>query len=148
MVLVRQLDDEDDDGPLHLPRLVRLELVRGGDDEGDGGDDHHGEGEQRQKLSQLGSPWIFYGVPQPSSPLTQVVVTEVLLLRLLQGSLLGVQVAVLLALTDVQLGEILESAARLHTHVIHGPVLRETLVRGGSSFWCDFQRSAKKSSKG
>ena len=39
-------DDGEDDGQLHDTILVLLELVHGGDDEGDGGDKHHGQGEE------------------------------------------------------------------------------------------------------
>ena len=64
-----------------------------------------------------------YSAPDPGSPLSTLGVAEVLLLGLFHGALLGVQVAVLLALADVQLGEVLEGAAGLHAHVVHAPVL-------------------------
>ena len=58
--VVCHLDDQDHDGPLALALLVLLELVRGGDDEGDGGQDHHGQREQGQELGQLGGPRVLY----------------------------------------------------------------------------------------
>ena len=59
--VIRHLDDHDHHGPLALALLVLLELVRGGDDEGDGGQDHHGQREEGQELGQLGGPGILYG---------------------------------------------------------------------------------------
>ena len=59
--VVCHLDDQDHHGPLALALLVLLELVRGGDDEGDGGQDHHGQREQGQELGQLRGPRILYG---------------------------------------------------------------------------------------
>ena len=122
------------------PFLVPLELLRGGDDEGDGGDDHHGEGEESQELGQLGCPGIFYCAPQHGPPLAPLAGAEVLLLRLLQGSLLGVQVVVLLALTDVQLREILEGAAGLHAaDVVESPVLQVSLEHQSTASLCGVQ---------
>ena len=128
MVLVRQLDDEDDDGPLHLPRLVRLELVRGGDDEGEGGEDDHREGEECQQLRQAAGPRVLQRVPQPAPHLAthhhsdhpspcllqpDGTVPEVLLLRGLHRLDLGTQVHVLLILAEVHLRKVLKSTASL-----------------------------------
>ena len=44
--MVDDPDDGEDEGQLHDAILVLLQLVHRGDDEGDGGDKHHGEGEE------------------------------------------------------------------------------------------------------
>ena len=59
--VVCHLDDHDHYWPLALTLCVLLELVCGGDDEGDGGQDHHGQREQGQELGQLRRPWILCG---------------------------------------------------------------------------------------
>ena len=43
-----------------------LQLVRGGDDEGEGGEDDHREGEECQQLRQAAGPRVLQGVPQPA----------------------------------------------------------------------------------
>ena len=65
--VVCHLDDQDHDGPLALALLVLLELIRGGDDEGDGGQDHHGQREQGQELGQLGGPRVLYSTDLSSN---------------------------------------------------------------------------------
>ena len=84
-----------------------LQLISGGDDEGDCGDEHHGEGEHGEELCQLAGPRILDGVPGPGPPLAGLGLTKVLQLRLLQRSFLGLQVALLLALADIYGGVVL-----------------------------------------
>ena len=57
--VVCHLDDQDHEGPLALAPLVHLELVSSGNDEGDRGQDHHGEREQGQELRKLGGPGVL-----------------------------------------------------------------------------------------
>ena len=52
--------------------FVGLELVSSGDDEGDGGEEDHGEGEYSQELGQIARPWILDCVPTPGPPLAQL----------------------------------------------------------------------------
>ena len=59
--VVCHLDDPDHYWPLALALRVLLELICGGDDEGDGGQDHHGQREQGQELGQLRRPRILFG---------------------------------------------------------------------------------------
>ena len=89
---------------------VLLQLLRGGNDEGDGGDEDHGEGEESEELGQFGGPGILDGVPQPGPPLGPLGVAEVLLSSLLQHLPLLLQLPVLLALQDIHLG--VESSTR------------------------------------
>ena len=65
--VVCHLDDQDHDWPLALALLVLLQLIRGGDDEGDGGQDHHGQREQGQKLGQLRGPRVLYSANSSSN---------------------------------------------------------------------------------
>ena len=67
------------------------------------------------------------GVPEPGPPLTQPVGSEVLLAGELHLQLLGGDVSVLLTLTDVDLGVILEGAAGLHGELVNTPVLQVLL---------------------
>ena len=83
--VVGHLDDEHHHGPLALPLGVHLELVRGGDDEGDGGEDHHGQREERQELRQAAGPRVLDGVPHPGPPLAKTAATKVLLFSLFHG---------------------------------------------------------------
>ena len=116
--------------------LVLLQLLRGGDDEGDGGDEDHGEGEESQELGQFGGPGVFYGVPQPGPPLGQLSVAEVLLRGLLQDLPLLLQLPVLLALQDVHLRVVLQGAARLHGELVHPPVRDVLLEDQGAAVLC------------
>ena len=50
--VVDEGDDGHDDRVVALPLLVLLQLLDGGEDEGDGGDEHHGQGEESNKLSK------------------------------------------------------------------------------------------------
>ena len=50
--VVDEVDDEDDAGEVNLPLLVLLQLLNGGEDEGDCGDEHHRQGEEGYKLSK------------------------------------------------------------------------------------------------
>ena len=107
-----------------------LQLVRGGDDEGEGGEDDHREGEECQQLRQAAGPGVLQGVPQPAPHLAthqhsyhppsstclllpDGTVPEVLLLRGLHRLDLGTQVHVLLILAEVHLRKVLESTASL-----------------------------------
>ena len=87
--VVDEVDDGHDDRVVGLALLVLLQLLDGGEDEGDGGDEHHGQGEESNKLSKpvqdqdktyipvllrllLAGPWIFKGVPSPGTPLAEL----------------------------------------------------------------------------
>ena len=50
--VVDEVDDGHDDRVVGLALLVLLQLLDGGEDEGDGGDEHHGQGEESNKLSK------------------------------------------------------------------------------------------------
>ena len=114
-----------------------LQLVRGGDDEGEGGEDDHREGEECQQLRQAAGPGVLQGVPQPAPHLAthtnmQIIlppspclllpdgtVPEVLLLRGLHRLDLGAQVHVLLILAEVHLRKVLESTASLFKSMVN-----------------------------
>ena len=82
---------------------ILLQLLSGGDDEGDGGDEDHGQGEKGQELSQFAGPGILYGVPEPGSPSAPVCVAKVLLCCLLKNFPLLLQVSILFTLKNINL---------------------------------------------
>ena len=66
--VVDEINDVGQQLILHDTLSILLQLLRGADDEGDGGDEDHGEGEESEELSQLAGPGILNSVPQPRSP--------------------------------------------------------------------------------
>ena len=50
--VVDEVDDGHDDREVALPLLVLLQLLDGGEHEGDGGHEHHRQGEKGHKLSK------------------------------------------------------------------------------------------------
>ena len=57
--VISEVNDVGEPVVLNISVLVLLQLLRGGDDEGDCGDEYHGEGEESQELGQFGCPGIF-----------------------------------------------------------------------------------------
>ena len=57
--VIGEVNDVGEPVVLNISVLVLLQLLRGGDDKGDCGDEDHGEGEESQELGQFGCPRIF-----------------------------------------------------------------------------------------
>ena len=70
--IVNHVDDEDNPREVKVAGGILLQLVGGGDDEGDGGEEDHGEGEDGQELGEIARPWILDRVPTPGAPLAQL----------------------------------------------------------------------------
>ena len=65
--VVNDTNDVEEEGKLHQALLVFLQLVDGGDDEGDGGDEDHGEGEKSAEPGEnMLSPFRLY-ILRPSN---------------------------------------------------------------------------------
>ena len=159
--MVNDLDDGDHQRVLGGARLRGLQLLDGGEDEGEGGHHDHEEADEGHDLGKLARPRVLERVPGPGPPLqtqnthktcksqrccyvkskhlstpphlSYATAAEILLVRELHLELLGGDVSVLLALADVNLGVVLQGAAGLHRQLVNAPVLQVLLQHQGAA---------------
>ena len=70
--VINEPNDVEQKWKVKVAFFVRLELVSSGDDEGNGGEEDHGEGEDGQELGEIARPWILDRIPTPGPPLAQL----------------------------------------------------------------------------